>query len=274
MNFVLFHILYKMEGDAMRVMTFNLKTESIFEFKNPWKKRKETVLKIIDNYSPDILGVQELTKKMAKDMEQRIDEKYNIIGDFRSKSLSAERNDLLIKKEHDILSYNTFWLSENPHKHGSSIWYAMFPRICTTALIKISDGNILRVYNTHLDCGVPKAREYQVKKLREAIIKNDEKEAVPILVMGDFNAKPNSKAIKDFNRQYGEKKKFASVYTGKTTTMGKFKGKEKGLPIDYIFMSNEFKAIHSEIVRYNDDGCYPSDHYPICADLTIESSIK
>ena len=49
--------------------------------------------------------------------------------------------------------------------------------------------------------------------------------------------------------------------------MGTFKGREKGMHIDYIFVSEEFNIKHVEIIRNNINGKYPSDHYPIMATI-------
>ena len=74
----------------------------------------------------------------------------------------------------------------------------MYPRICTTAIVELENGDKVRVYNTHLDCFLPQARDFGLKKLAQFIDKNGKKEKLPVIVMGDFNANPNSKVIKKF----------------------------------------------------------------------------
>lgn len=92
--------------------------------------------------------------------------------------------------------------------------------------------------------------------------------------MGDFNAGPESNLIKNLsNGIYGSKRLKAVQEYNKSlymnSTMSMFKGKEKGVHIDYIFISEEFKVNNVEIIRYNENGKYPSDHYPLMADLEI-----
>ena len=132
----------------MKVMTFNLRTDFLLDINNRWNKRKEIVYDILNNNDCDIIGVQELNNKMFKDISKEAPG-YNIIGSPRSLKYFIERNDILVSKKHKILEYSTFWLSEDPEKIGSAIWYSVYPRICTTALIRLNDGNIVRVYNTH-----------------------------------------------------------------------------------------------------------------------------
>ena len=54
------------------------------------------------------------------------------------------------------------------------------------------------------------------------------------------------------------------------STLSKFKGNKTGLHIDYIFVTEEFNVRNSEIVYYNKDGKYPSDHYPISTELEFK----
>ena len=43
---------------------------------------------------------------------------------------------------------------------------------------------------------------------------------------------------------------------------------ELGEKIDYIFITPNLKTLDAEIIRTNDNGRYPTDHYPIRA--TVE----
>lgn len=258
----------------MKVMTFNLRSDNIMDIHNRWSNRNSIVYDVINRYDCDIVGLQEVTDKMAQDLEENI-QRYNIMGLGRTKKLFLERNSLLIKKQIEIENQETFWLSRTPHKQGSSIWYSLFPRICTTAVIKYENRRI-RVYNTHLDCLLPYAREYGLKKIKEAIEEYQRIEDLPCILMGDFNATPDSKLIKNFSKESIGKKHFIAVQDTKKelykeSTMGMFKGKKTGMHIDYIFVSEEFKINDVNIVRDNRSGKYPSDHYPIVADITLNT---
>lgn len=261
----------------MKVMTFNLRTDFPLDIKNRWSKRKEIVYELIKNNNFDIIGVQELNNKMFNDIKSNI-LNYNIVGMPRSDNFFVERNDILVSKRHKVMEYNTFWLSKNPEKIGSSVWYSFFPRICTTALIKLEDGKLIRVYNTHLDFLLPRAREYGLKKIGEYIENQHKKDDYPAILMGDFNSSPNSKVIKNLIEGKYISKKFISVQESKKeiydlSTLRNFNGIKKGLHIDYIFVTEEFNVKNSEIIYYNKEGRYPSDHYPISAEIDIKRKI-
>jgi endonuclease/exonuclease/phosphatase family metal-dependent hydrolase len=246
-------------------MTFNLRCDFPLDFNNRWDSRKNMIYHVMSDYKCDIIGTQEVKDNMFKDIEDNVKD-YIIIGQPRSKKNSSERNNILISKKHIIHEYKTFWLSENPDKIGSRKWYSLFPRICTTAIVEI-DNNKVRICNSHLDNFLPKAREYGLKKLMEVIEEEQKKEELPIILMGDFNATPDSKLINDFAKGKFSKKKLVAVQeTNKKlyneVTRDSFKRKQQGVHIDYIFVSQEIEVVNAEIIKYNIHGKYPSDHYP------------
>lgn len=259
----------------MRVMTFNLKTDHIFVGKSKWDVRSEVVYEIFKDLDCDIVGAQEVNNKMYEDITKKV-LGYNIIGNARSKRYFVERNNVFVKKNYDIKNETTFWLSKNPQQEGSALWYSMFPRICTTAVVNIN-GSKVRVYNTHLDCLLPSSRVFGLKKITEFIEKNHDEENIPIILMGDFNASPHSKLIKDFNLGVFNKKKLVAVQEVNKSLYeeGTFRHKHgrKGIVhIDYIYVSEEFSIKHAEIIKYNKNGVFPSDHYPLVADLELKES--
>ena len=251
----------------MKVVTFNLRTDFPLDIKNRWKYRREIVYDLINTNDFDIIGVQELTNKMFNDLSSEISN-YNFVGQPRSSKYFIERNDILVAKKHKILEYNTICL-------GSSVWYSVYPKICTTALIELEDKSIVRVYNTHLDFLFPKAREYGLKKIGEYMESQHEKDDYPAILMGDLNSTPKSKIIKDFSEGKYNKRKFIAVQENKKeiyemTTLSKFKERKRGLHIDYIFVTEEFDVKNTEIIYFNKNNRYPSDHYPIMSELYLK----
>lgn len=228
---------------------------------------------IMKDYKCDIIGTQEVKSNMFEDIKHNVKE-YNIIGDPRNKKNSSERNNVLISKKHIIQDYKTFWLSENPEKVGSRKWYSVFPRICTTAVVEVHNNKKVRICNSHLDCFFPKAREYGLQVLMEVIEREQKKEDLPIILMGDFNAIPDSKLIMDITKGRFSDKKLIPVQDKNKdlyneATRHNFKNKQNGVHIDYIFISEEIEVITAEIVKYNIKGKYPSDHYPLMAEIKI-----
>ena len=199
-------------------------------------------------------------------------EDYYVVGTPRSKKMFVERNDIFIARDFHVEEYKTFWLSNTPQKISSSRWYSVFPRICTAAVIRDNNGNKYRICNSHLDFLFTKSRVYEVSKILSFIENEEDKEKMPTILMGDFNASPNSKVIEEIRKYNYNNKKFVAVQDYKKeiynhTTMSRFKGRSKGIHIDYIFVTDNLSIKSTEILTYNENGKYPSDHYPLISEV-------
>ena len=263
-------------GDSVKVMSFNVRSDSMLDGKNRWKHRKTHVISLLNDFKGDIIGLQEVTPKMLEDLKQEMSA-YHIIGSARTKRYFAEHNNLLISKRHHVLEHDTFWLSNQPKKVGSSIWFSLFPRICTTAKVQLESGEIVRVYNTHLDVYLSPARKYGLKKIMTYIQKQYERDQLPVILMGDFNTLPHQSLIQTIRSGQVSDKRFVAVQEQDATlyqqaTMGRFKDRTRGMHLDYIFVSDECTVMHVEILKTSYNGCFPSDHYPIWAEVTIQTT--
>lgn len=259
----------------MRVMTFNLKANYLLDRHNKWSERDQLVYDVIEKYGCDMIGLQEVTNQMEGDLKKHI-KMYHHIGVSRTKNFFMERNTVLLKKKYKVLDSKTFWLSKKPHKKGSSMWHSLFPRICTRVVCQDEYQRKFVIYNTHLDCLSPVARRYGLRVILSDMSHLRQKEKMPCILTGDFNAKPNSKVIKQFKEEAYKLNGLKAAQDIKPeiynqATMGYFKGKDRGLHIDYIFASEEFEICNIEIIKYNKDGKYPSDHYPVMAELKLKN---
>lgn len=261
-----------MSENRIITATFNLRRDCASDGANRWKYRKNAVISTIRSLGADIIGVQELTPKMKKDIESELSE-FVFIGEPRSKGRIAEHNDLLVRRDRLFVEESkTFWLSSKPDKTGSKRWSALFPRICTTAFIKDQNGKLIRVMNTHFDNFSKLAREFSAKLIKDRISKSDD--GIPTIVMGDLNTSPDSRTIKllteggilrDAAKDFFEEKKRRLL-----STFHSFSGipSEKLGVIDYIFVNSNISINDIKLHQKDVDGVYPSDHFPIVAELT------
>lgn len=62
----------------------------------------------------------------------------------------------------------------------------------------------------------------------------------------------------------------------RSNTYHRFAGRVKAgrSPIDYIFASQEFEILSSRISTFSLDGEYPSDHFPLIADLVLKGDAE
>lgn len=266
------------EARRITVMSFNMKRNYLSVGKHRWENRAALVAQVIRSNMPDVLGTQELTLVSLSDMQRLLPE-YQCVGTGRGGGQIGEYSAIFFRKDVFKLVYDdTFWLSATPERPSRG-WLALFPRICTTCrLVGQDDPNfILQVYNTHLDHVSYLARINGLKLIVRNIFEHQKHYGkTPVVLMGDFNATPSSKTLRslekyllndsclfELNNSYNMLSARAPIgrsYHG-------FRGRVDGSPIDYIFTSKEIVPRMVKIRRDSFDSNYPSDHYPVVAEL-------
>lgn len=248
----------------LTVMTANLQ-RAYFKF-SPfhWEQRKHLIFQLLDEVSPHILCTQELTKSAIGDIT-RILPHLCYTGEGRFGGSKGEYTAIFYDARHmELLTGGTFWLSHSPQKKGSRGWMSFFPCICSWGEFRDKrSGQTYKVFNTHLDHISPLARLNGLRVIREHMETNccnGEK----ILIAGDFNAPPHSKALRRFtSAEHYNLIFYQAVQEGRT--FHGFSKKEQGNPIDYIFTSQNIKLREAYILKNQYEGRYISDHHPLIA---------
>lgn len=265
---------------CMNILSFNLKRDfgPPLVRSHQWRVRRELAARLIADSGAMVVGVQELLPSMRDDVRILLRDDYTIVGEGRfcgSRPKSNEHSDILVKNSMaQVVSTQTFWLSRNPEK-PSRAYYAMFPRICTMAELKIKgSGKCVRVFNTHFDhiCGL--ARLLGVEVILSYMRRYNQSRPMPSILMGDLNCKPQSRPVKLLREHvltYPDihlTDSYAGMPKDKIyNTFHNFSGhiKAGARPIDYIFVSDGLEIEQTRIVTDSFNGCYPSDHYPLLA---------
>ena len=250
----------------MKIMTFNIKNDTILTPKqNRWQYRYQQINEIIHRYNPDILGLQEVTNKMLKDLDIK---NYIFVGETRNRSfeIANERNIILFKKDiFTLLEYQTYWLSATPDKLGSRTLGSVYPRICTYACIQDKDGKIFNIYNTHLDHLLGIVRKHQVNYLKGLVkTKNNQTN----IIMGDFNTTINAKYLKNMVTNldlYDCYQNIDNLISSHFNILSKIH--KNDYPIDYIFTSKNIKIQNTQIINNINNIKFVSDHFPIICEF-------
>src|SRR5699024_858720 len=82
----------------LTIMTFNLRMDTPDDGKDAWPFRKEHVIQIIKNHSPDVLAIQEGLHHMICYLRDAIP-KYNMIGEVREDSKRGVFNAVLYDRD-------------------------------------------------------------------------------------------------------------------------------------------------------------------------------
>jgi endonuclease/exonuclease/phosphatase family metal-dependent hydrolase len=258
-------------ADSLKAMTFNIRYGTAPDGENAWPHRRELVVKVIRDESPDILGVQEALRGQLDELETALPE-YVRVGVGRDADGGGEYSALLYRKTRfDLSDAGTFWLSGTPEIPGSRTWGNNLPRIVTWArLLDRTNGRRFVAANTHWD------HQSQPARLESAQLLGDRTKLLcaagePAIVTGDFNAAPNNPAIPKLLECAALQDSFRIKHPDEKN-VGTFNGFGRSLQpfkIDAVLVSPHWQVEEAEIVRTTEGDRYPSDHFPVTATLTL-----
>ena len=280
-EFLLVLILFTLQSfvSAFEIdaLSFNIRFDTSKDGENAWPKRKEMVGQWVKSESPDVIGLQEALRHQIDDIK-KVATAYSEYGVGRDdgKSRGEHCTILYLKKRFNLdkSDCGTFWFSDTPEKVASKSWGNEIPRICTWArfIDKKTDKGFY-VYNVHYDHRSQPSRLGASELIIQRISKRKRSNG-PIILMGDFNASENNPAIKIFKdeplnlvdtfRVVKPDEKMVKTFHG-------FRGGSfSGGKIDHVFMLPKMGKVSSaEIVRFNKEKRYLSDHYPVRAKLSF-----
>jgi endonuclease/exonuclease/phosphatase family metal-dependent hydrolase len=257
--------------DPVRVMTFNIRYGLADDGDNSWQYRKGLVMEVIRDHAPDLLGLQDALRFQLDAICDQFPE-YGRVGIGRDPGGEGEYAAILYRRSRfDVQDAGTFWLSETPDE-PSTHWGNRHLRICTWArLLDRSSGEFVYFYNTHYDHQSQPARLNSSKLLAKTIL--NRRHIDPVIVTGDFNADEENPAIACLKQEdtSNDKKSlqlrdsFRVLHPDEKEvgTFNSFIGTSDRGKIDYVFVDARIKVLQAGIVRFNQNGRYPSDHYPV-----------
>ena len=260
----------------IKVMSYNIRLDVASDGENRWDARKDKVAGLMNYYEADFIGGQEVQHHQLQYLLTQLT-KYNYIGVGRDDGKEAGEYSCIFynKEKFTVMQQATFWLSQTPDSVSFG-WNAAYRRVCTYGLFQSKKTKqMLWVFNTHFDHIGDTARLESAKLIREQIENITAHKIYPVVIMGDFNSKPDeAPAIymaKYFSnaRSISEEKPYGPVDTWNAFA---FNQKPDGC-IDYVFVG---AGVYSELmvkkfatITDSNDMKYPSDHFPILATLEL-----
>ncbi len=179
--------------DPMVVMTFNILCSFCDDTYPPWEDRVGYISDTIDRHRPDLVGLQELFT--GEEVEQLLDPHLFYEALFYSDETSdyADATIWYRSDRYEVLESGFYWLSpapDTPYSVGFSP--PQLPRLVAWAHLRqfSTDAELLFV-NTHFDNNSP-SQELSAPLLLERT--EAQAGALPIIVVGDFNSRPDSAA--------------------------------------------------------------------------------
>lgn len=252
---------------------------SWYNASDPDNGRRFLVRDVINDFAPDILGLQETSSTQTGELAEFLPQ-YNWYGLGRDDGVEAGEYAAIFYRadRFDLLEEGTFWMSPTPDVPGTV--FSGAGSIRAASWVKLYDRQTFQDYfvlNTHLDNVSSTANRLSAELIRAKF--HELADGLPIIMTGDFNELETSSTLRtllgeiptpDFP-MYDAYREVFPVRTSQERTyhFDVFTGSTSGSRIDYVLHSGDFTAIDASIVRTSVDGIYPSDHYPVTATLSI-----
>src|SRR5215210_3846162 len=250
---------------------------------NAWPERAVLNVQTIRRHAPDVIGFQELQSGNLETYTEGLPQYEHVLGPEYGNGARPSLNAIFFDPEHlRLLDAGGFWLSETPARYSSS-WGSRVVRSANWAYFGLSGLSFLHL-NTHLD-HVSQAARVEGSRLilrRVAEILDHYGEGTPVVVTGDFNCRPGTPTYRNFvGGGFVDTYLAAGNEDGSDAhTFHAFKGRRyrdarPGLGprrIDWILLRDprgHLRPASCSIVRDHAGEKYPSDHYPVLADLML-----
>jgi endonuclease/exonuclease/phosphatase family metal-dependent hydrolase len=249
----------------LRVMTFNVRVP-VDTGMNAWVNRRDLMVQVIKAEHPDVLGTQELTEEQGEYLAAHLPG-YAWFGQGREGGTKGEHMGVFYRTDRlKVLRSGDFWLSDTPTVPGSITWGQPYPRMVTWARFRLRDGGgTFDYFNTHFP--------YRPEDVRPRMLSADEilqrigklPSGARVILAGDFNCAPDTPVHAKLTANLHDAWVQAGSHSGPAKTFHNFTG-NPDQRIDWI-LTRGFKALAVRTITTHDGARYPSDHFPVVADL-------
>lgn len=262
---------------SLGVMSFNIRIPSDAT-PNTLAERSPRVKSFIQSYSPDIVGMQEVTPAWKTELDS-IMSSYS--SEFVYRATSSEEAAPLYWKtgKFTCLEQGTFWLSSTPDVESLG-WDGGCYRTCSyAALVEKTTGHLILFFNTHLDHKGEVARAEGSKLVASRMQALYDKyyglgyRSILQFCTGDFNAVRGSQAYHNMTNYLSDTVYIANqlltpsstyTFTGYSDTTGSI--------IDYIFTDGRTADVVShKVANEKVNGYFISDHYGLYDEVSIRN---
>ncbi|MEO8414299.1 MAG: endonuclease/exonuclease/phosphatase family protein [Ginsengibacter sp.] len=271
---LLFSVMYA-QAQTINVATYNMRNDNNSDDSthgNGWKQRAPVIASLVRFHDFDIFGTQEVMFHQVQDISKELPE-YSYYGIGRDDGKHAgEHSEIFFKKDRfALLDHGDFWLSQTPDLPSLGWDATCCNRICSWVLLQDKKSKKkLYVFNTHYDYQKDLARTESSKLILQKITGIAGKN--PVILMGDLNGGNDTEWYKSIANS-GFLKDTYKAAQHPYANNGSFNGFGKTVSsneiIDHIFISKQFTVQKWGILTDTYHGKYPSDHFPVVAELKM-----
>lgn len=249
-------------------MSYNIRGATYEDGLNCWEGRRDLNLRVIEEHVPDVIGFQEMQDANLAFYAERLSSycyaealPYNREGRIFYNTIAWKSGSA------EVIDEGGFYLSETPDR-WSLDWGGA--RVHTVMWMRLrQDSHTILFLNTHLDhiSEEARVRSAQLIAQRWPPIRDSSE---PVVLMGDFNSRPDPDGSSVYGILTGS---LDDTWTGKeVSTVHGFRGPDDARVadgthrVDWILTTGLFTK-SCRCLYTADPPLYPSDHFPLLADL-------
>ncbi len=267
---------------AFRTMTFNVRGSVWPDGVNAWTSRAALNVATIRHYDPDLIGFQEVQAGNTATYRESLLQYDYVLGPNNGNAEPYDFNPIFWKPARfELVGAGGFWLSCTPDRH-SAAWHTASVRAASWVRLRCRESAREFVHlNTHLDHISERARQEGSRVILAHLVPH-RTAGLPILITGDFNCNPGSPAYQRYTA-WGCKDLYLAaghVERDESYTFHAFQGSTYDASqhhfirrVDWILAysaTDAFAVQQCFVARDHAHPLYPSDHYPVIADLVLE----
>lgn len=268
-------------ANTIRVMTFNIQGATSPEVgPNSWQSRAALNVKTIQRYEPDLIGFQEMQCGNWDTYQEEL-ANYGRVAGIRYGH--DERSSIFWNSSRlALIESGEFWLSRTPDR-PSYDWEAdQTIGVTWVKLQCVTRGFRLLHLNTHLDHKSALSRSEGSKLIVERVTALQD--GMPVILTGDFNCNPTSPPYSILKEAgFVDTYRASGNSDGEVSTFHGFEGSiysalcwgpEPFWRVDWILTRNGVQKVSTMscvVVRHAEPPVYPSDHYPVVAELLFSN---
>jgi len=268
-------VFFNMTSIAQKitVATYNLRYDNKQDTGNLWVNRLPAVTALIRFHDFDIFGTQEGLKNQLDDISTALPA-YSSYGVGRDDGKDkGEHASIFFKKDlFTLLNSGDFWLSQTPDTPSMGWDGKCCKRICSWLYLQDKKSKKkFYFFNAHYDHEGMIARVESSKLILKKI--KDIAGNEPAIFSGDLNGGHSSEwyqaiATSEFLQDIYELVPYPYASNGSFNGFGKTL--QQTDIIDHIFVTNQFLATRWGVLTDSYHGKYPSDHFPVIADIFLK----
>lgn len=258
--------------EPMVVMTFNVLCSFCDETYDPWDERVAYIADTLARHAPDLVGLQELFT--GEEVQQLLDLSpgYEVLFYSDDTSDYADATIAWRADRYTQVDAGFYWLSpapDMPFSVGFSREF-QFPRLVAwVQLRELSTGAELLFVDTHFDNNSP-SQELSAPLLVERT--TSQAGSLPIVVVGDFNSRPDSPAYAILGAALTNSFDLAQTWSI-DSNQDPVPDYDPSTRIDHVFVAGGDWTVPWWVVDtwvYGASSKHTSDHFAITTQLNFE----